>query len=83
MVIKMNETQEQLEKSIRLTKHRLKQFTAEKLVSDEANIAFNRLLIEKAVLVKKLHDIKVNPIKAFIAKFIRKTTGKTLICDRF
>ena len=79
----MNETQEQLEKSIKLANHRLKQFSEEKLTSEAANIVFNKLLIEKAVMVKKLENLHENKLKSFVKKVIRKVTKKTLICDRF
>ena len=79
----MNETKEQLVKSIKLAKHRLKQFSEEKLTSEAANIVFNRLLIEKAVMVKKLEDANESKFKNFVKKLVRKTKGTTLICDRF
>ena len=79
----MNETQEQLVKSIKLAKHRLKQFSEEKLTSEAANTVFNKLLIEKAVMVKELEDSKSNKFKNFIGKLIRKVKHETLICDRF
>ena len=79
----MNETKEQLEKSIKLAKYRLKQFSAEKLTSESANVVFNRLLIEKAVMTKELENLKIGNSQSFIKKLIRKITKKTLICDRF
>ena len=79
----MNEIKEQLEKSIKFAKYRLKQFTNDKLTTDAANIAFNKLLIEKAILVKRLNEINENKPKKFINKVFRKITGKKLICDNF
>jgi len=79
----MNETQEQLEKSIKFANYRLHQLNKKKVVSEEVNIAFNKLLIKKAVMVKELHSLKDNKLKNFIAKIIRKIKGETLICDKF
>jgi len=79
----MNDTKEQLEKSISLAKYRLKQFTKEMLESEGANLAYNKLLIEKAILTQKLRDAEENKIKKFWNKLIRKATGKKLISDYF
>ena len=79
----MNETQEQLEKSIKLANYRLQQLKKNQLVSDEVNTVFNRLLIKKAVMSKQLQSINENKFKTFFGKFIRKAKGQTLICDRF
>ena len=64
----MNETKEQLEKSIRYAKYRLKQFSEEMLSSESANIAYNKLLIEKAVMVKELETLEENKFKKFWQK---------------
>jgi len=79
----MNETQEQLEKSIKLANYRLQQLKKNQLVSDEVNTVFNKLLIKKAVMSKQLQTMKENKFQNFVAKFIRKAKGQTLICDRF
>ncbi len=79
----MNEVKEQLEKSIKFAKYRLKQFTKDKLTTDAANVAFNKLLIEKAILVRSLKELNENKPKKFINKVFRKISGKKLICDNF
>ena len=79
----MNETQEQLEKSIKLANYRLQQLKKNQLVSDEVNTVFNRLLVKKAVMSKQLQNINENKFKTFLGKLIRKAKGQTLICDRF
>ena len=79
----MNEVKEQLEKSIKFAKYRLKQFTKDKLTTDAANIAYNKLLIEKAILVEKLNQLNENKSQKFVGKVFRKITGKKLICDNF
>ena len=79
----MNETKEQLEKSIRFAKYRLKQFSKEMLTSESANMAYNRLLIEKAVMVKELETINESKFEQFWKKLFRKATGKKLISDYF
>jgi len=79
----MNETKEQLEKSIRLAKYRLKQFSKDVLTSESANVAYNRLLIEKAVMVKELETLEENKFEQFWKKIFRKVTRKKLICDYF
>jgi len=79
----MNETQEQLEKSIKFANYRLHQLSKKQLVSEEAAIVFNKLLIKKAVMVKQLHSQNDNKVKNFISKIIRRIKGKTLICDKF
>ena len=79
----MNETKEQLEKSIRLANYRLKQFSKDILTTQSANIAYNRLLIEKAVMVKELETLEENKFEQFWKKIFRKVTRKKLICDYF
>ena len=79
----MNETKEQLEKSIRLAKYRLKQFSKDVLTSESANVAYNKLLIEKAVMVKELETLEENKFEQFWKKIFRKVTRKKLICDYF
>ena len=81
--LKMNDSKEQLEKSIQFAKYRLKQFTKEKLTTESANVAYNKLLIEKAVMVKELQDLDENKFKKFWQKCFRKVTRKKLICDSF
>ena len=79
----MNESKEQLEKSIKFAKYRLKQFSDEMLLTESANVAYNKLLIEKAVMVKQLETIEENKFAQFWKKFFRKMTGKKLISDYF
>ncbi len=79
----MNETKEQLEKSIEFAQYRLKQFSKEALATEAGSVAYNKLLIEKAVMTKALQEIGESKFKKFWAKWFRKATGKTLICDSF
>ena len=79
----MNETKEQLEKSIKFAKYRLKQFSKEMLSVESANVAYNRLLVEKAVMVKELENLNQSKLEKFWQKFWRKATGKKLISDHF
>lgn len=79
----MHDTKEKLEKSIKLAKYRLKQFNVDVLTTDVGNIAYNRLLIEKAVMVDKLEKINQSKLKNFVGKIYRKVSGKKLICDSF
>lgn len=79
----MNDLKEQLEKSIQFASYRLKQFSEEKLSSESANVAYNKLLIEKAEYVKQLQELNKNKFKEFFKKCFRKATGKKLICDYF
>ena len=79
----MDDTKEKLEKSIKLAKYRLKQFNKDFLATDSGNIAYNRLLIEKAIMVEKLKGSNQNKLTSFAKKICRKITGKKLICDSF
>ena len=80
---RMNEIKEQLEKSIQFAKYRLKQFSAEKLSTETTQVAYNKLLIEKAVLVKELELLNENRFRKNFSKFWRKIMKKKLICDSF
>ncbi len=79
----MNETREQLEKSIEFAKYRLRQFSKEALSTESGSIAYNKLLIEKAVMGQTLKEANENKFKKFWAKCFRKVTRQTLICDHF
>ncbi|MDD3593944.1 MAG: hypothetical protein PHX18_04885 [Candidatus Gastranaerophilales bacterium] len=79
----MNNTKENLQKEILCLNHRIKQMRKEKLQTDIANIIYNRLLIQKAVLLKKLERTEKSKFLNFIFKNIRKIQGKKLICDTF
>ena len=79
----MNETKEQLEKSIQLAKYKLKQFSKEMLETESANIVYNRLLIEKAVMLKELESLEENKFELFWKRLFRKISRKKLICDYF
>lgn len=79
----MNEFKEHLEKSVKLLAYRIKNFDEEKLETEEGNIEYNKLIVQKAVLSQKLKYQQANPICSFAQKIMRKMTKKTLICDRF
>ena len=79
----MNDTKEQLEKSISFIKHRLKKFTEDELLTKEGNEIYNQLLIKKAVMEKELKQTNENKLENFTKKLCRKISGKTLICDHF
>ncbi len=52
--------------------------------SEEANIKYNRLLIEKAVCKKELENEKCSILRKFFNKFAHNPNkGKKLICDYF
>lgn len=74
---------DKLEKSIKLAKYRLKQFTDSILETEAGNIAYNRLLVDKAVMVHELNKTKQNKIKNLTQKIYRHVTNKKLICDSF
>jgi len=57
--------------------------TSQMLSSESANIAYNKLLIEKAVMVKELETLEENKFKKFWQKLLRKATNKKLISDYF
>ena len=79
----MCDTKDKLEKSIKLAKYRLKQFSDSMLETEAGNIAYNRLLVEKAVMVKELNKTNQSKVKKLAQKIYRHVANKKLICDTF
>ena len=79
----MSELKERLEKTVNFLKYKIKNFDKEKLLTEEGNEEYNRLIVQKAVVAHELKYKKNKQPHAFIRKIIRKFSGKTLICDRF
>ena len=79
----MSELKEQLEKTVNFLKYKIKNFDKDRLLSEEGNEEYNRLIVQKAVISHKLKSHKISHSHSFIKKIIRKFSGKTLICDRF
>ncbi len=49
--------------------------------SEEANIRYNKILVEKAICKKILDDTRCSAIQKFLKKFTHK--NEKLICDYF
>ena len=79
----MENSNEQTQKTVNFLAYKIKNFDEEKLKTDEGNEEYNRLIVKKAVLAQKLKSVKKSFFRSFIDKIMRKTKGKTLICDRF
>ena len=79
----MSELKEQLEKTVNFLKYKIKNFDKDRLLTEEGNEEYNRLIVQKAVVAQKLKLHKNKRIHSLIEKILRKLSGKTLICDRF
>ena len=79
----MKQSNEKNKKTVNLLTYKIKNFDKDWLMTEEGNIEYNKLIVKKAVLAKKLEASQKFSLRSFIQKFIRKAKGKTLICDRF
>ena len=75
----MNEKQ-QLKKQIQQKELQIKKLSMHQSASDVCNQLYNTLILEKAILKKKLENLDKHPLIENIKKAFRK---EKLICDYF
>ena len=79
----MNKTKEKLQDLIWHAEFKLKQYTEDKLESENARKVYYRTLIEKAKYKKELELLDRNETFEFLKKTVRKIKNQKLICDTF
>ena len=79
----MNKTKEKLQDLIWHAEFKLKQYTDEKLESENARKVYYRTLIEKAEYKKELELMDRNKFVEFVKQTVRKIRNQKLICDSF